>query len=122
MLGYLVKAEREHGARLDPASPHLARVRAELAINLVNRQGFEAGLDLLNKAIPVFAALGADWQLTHALRWRAIALAEIAETEAARAAAFEALAWARYVYGRDSRAAAVWRQEFEDLGVAPRSG
>ena len=115
----LIAAETAHVRRLPPNSPHLARVRAELAVNMVQIDQFDVALRLLGQAAPVFAANGADWQLADAFRWRAIALSQIGEIDAANAAALEALAWARYVYGRDSRAAAAWAEEFKDLGVTP---
>ena len=44
---------------------------------------------------------------------------EIAALEEAGDAALEALAWARYVYGARSRAAAAWAVEFAEMGVTP---
>jgi hypothetical protein len=77
---------------------------------------------LLELAEPVFAANGSDWQLTHALRWRAIALSQLGRWAEASGTALEALDWARYVYGGGSRAVASWRQEFVDIGLIPASG
>ena len=116
-IDYLLKAERAHALALDPASVHLARVRSELAINLINLEQFETGLALLDLAAPVFAANGLDWQLAHAMRWRAIALSQSGRWAEASGTALEALDWARYVYGGDSRAVAGWRQEFLDIGL-----
>lgn len=117
VIDYLSKAERAHSRALDPNSIHLARVRSELAINLINLERYETGLALLELAEPVFAANGSDWQLAHALRWRAIALSQTGRWAEASGTALEALDWARYVYGGDSRAVAGWRQEFLDIGL-----
>lgn len=122
VLRNLLAAEEAHVARLAPDSPHLARVRSELAINLVNLDQPAVALALLDEAAPVFAANGADWQLAHALRWRAIAAAALGAAGEARRTALEALAWARYVYGGDSRAAAAWREDFARLGVLGPEG
>ena len=116
-IEYLLKAENAHARVLDPTSVHLARVRSELAISLISLEHFETGLALLEMAEPVFAANGSDWQLAHALRWRAIALSQLGRWPEASGTALEALDWARYVYGGDSRAVAGWRQEFVDIGL-----
>lgn len=117
VIDYLVRAEQAHARALDQSSVHLARVRSELALNLINLERYETGLALLELAAPVFAANGLDWQLAHALRWRAIALSQTGYWAEASGTALEALDWARYVYGRDSRAVAGWRQEFVDIGL-----
>lgn len=117
VVDYLSKAELAHSNALAANSVHLARVRSELAINLINLEQHETGLALLRLAEPVFAANGSDWQLAHALRWRAIALSQVGKWAEASGTALEALDWARYVYGGDSRAAASWRQEFVDIGL-----
>ncbi len=117
VIDYLLKAEQAHARALDANSMHLARVRSELAINLINLERHETGLALLELAEPVFAANGSDWQLAHALRWRAIALRQTGRWAEASGTALEALDWVRYVYGGDSRAVAGWRQEFVDIGL-----
>ncbi len=117
VVDYLSKAELAHASALSANSVHLARVRSELAINLINLEQHETGLALLKLAEPVFAANGSDWQLAHALRWRAIALSQLGKWAEASGTALEALDWARYVYGGDSKAAASWRQEFVDIGL-----
>ncbi len=122
VVTYLTRAEYAHKRALPPTSPHLARVRSELAINLINLDLHDAGLELIEKAIPVFAAHGADWQLAHALRWRAIALSQTGRWTEGAETALEALDWARYVYGGDSRAVAGWRTEFIDIGLIPANG
>ena len=116
------RTRHPHASRLPASSPHLARVRSELAINLINLELYDTGLDFIELAIPVFAANGADWQLAHALRWRAIALSQTGRWAEGSGAAQEALDWARYVYGGDSRATAGWRKEFEDIGLIATSG
>jgi tetratricopeptide (TPR) repeat protein len=122
VVDYLSKAELAHARALAANSVHLARVRSELAINLINLENHDTGLALLELAEPVFAANGSDWQLTHALRWRAIALSQLGRSAEASGTALEALDWARYVYGGGSRAVASWRQEFVDIGLIPASG
>lgn len=117
LVANLVEAERAHRSRLAADSPHLARVRSELAINFVELARHADALALFDAAIPVFAANALDWQLAHALRWRAYALQGLDRGAEARDTAVEALAWARYVYGADSRAAAAWAAEFDELGV-----
>lgn len=117
VVDYLSRAELAHASVLPPNSVHLARVRAQLAINLINLEQEETALALLRLAEPVFAANGSDWQLAHALRWRAFALSQSGKWAEASGTALEALDWARYVYGGDSKAAASWRQEFVDLGL-----
>lgn len=117
VVDYLSKAELAHASVLAANSVHLARVRSELAINLINLEQHETGLALIELAEPVFAANGSDWQLAHALRWRAIALSQLGRWAEASGTALEALDWARYVYGGNSRAAASWRQEFVDIGL-----
>ncbi len=121
VIDYLSKAEQAHARALSANSVHLARVRSELAINLINLERHETGLALIEQAEPVFAANGTDWQLTHALRWRAIALSQLGRWAEASGTALEALDWARYVYGGDSRAVASWRQEFVDIGLIAAS-
>ena len=122
VVDYLSKAELAHARALAANSVHLARVRSELAINLINLENHDTGLALLELAEPVFAANGSDWQLTHALRWRAIALSQLGRWAEASGTALEALDWARYVYRGGSRAVASWRQEFVDIGLIPASG
>lgn len=117
VIDYLSKAELAHTSALASGSVHLARVRSQLAINLINLEQEETGLALMRLAEPVFAANGLDWQLAHALRWRAFALSQLGRWAEASGTALEALDWARYVYGGDSRAAASWRQEFVDIGL-----
>lgn len=117
VIDYLSKAELAHSSALAANSIHLARVRSELAINLINLEKHETGLALIRLAEPVFAANGSDWQLAHALRWRAIALSQLGKWVEASGTALEALDWARYVYGGDSTAVASWRQEFVDIGL-----
>lgn len=117
VIDYLSKAELAHASALPANSMHLARVRSELAINLINLEQNETGLALIELAAPVFAANGSDWQLAHALRWRAFALSQSGKWAEASGTALEALDWARYVYGGDSKAAASWRQEFVDIGL-----
>ena len=118
----LLRAERAHARALPAGSPHLARVRSELAINLINLERHEAGLAFLKLAEPVFAANGSDWQLAHALRWRAIALSQLGFWAEASGTALEALDWARYVYGGGSKVVVSWREEFVDIGLIASSG
>lgn len=117
VIDYLSKAELAHASVLPANSMHLARVRSQLATVLINLEQNEVGLALIRLAEPVFAANGADWQLAQALRWRAIALSQLGKWAEASGTALEALDWARYVYGGDSKAAARWRQEFVDIGL-----
>lgn len=97
---------------LRPGSARLARTRADLAYFLLLDRNYEESAALLEKAEPVLAAHGKEADLASAFRLRAIALVGAGEVEEARRSAQDALDWAAYVFGADSRAVRDWRTEF----------
>ncbi len=104
--------------RLGPDALRLAGVRGDLGAILL-RLGDPAGaLAALDAAVPVLAANADDWRLAHALRWRALALAETGRAAEAKAEAARAVEWAAWVYGADSRAARAWASDFAEIGLS----
>ena len=110
-------AERHLIAIAAPDDVRLAIIRGSLAAVLKREGKARAALAKLDLAIPVLAANAHDGHLAQALRWRAACLHQLGERDAARRAARDALAWATYVYGRNSFEVATSRREFALMGL-----
>lgn len=113
----LRRAEALLLARLGPEALRLADLRGDLGAILMRLGRPGEALEALDAAIPVLAAHADEWRLAHAIRWRALALAETGRREAAAAAAAQAVAWAARVYGAGSRAERAWAEDFGALGL-----
>lgn len=109
------RAEALLAAAVDEDSPHLARARLDLGLTLVATDEPEKALAAFDAAAPVFAGLRDDWRLAQTLRWRAVAARNAGDVESAALSAADAAAWARYVFGADSRAVESWNREFGEM-------
>lgn len=109
------RAEALHTDNLEGDSPHLARARLDLGLALVATDQPEKALAAFDAAAPVFAGLRDDWRLAQTLRWRAVAERNAGDVESAALSAADAAAWARYVFGADSRAVESWNREFGEM-------
>lgn len=116
-IKHLRIAEESFRTRLGEHSVRLARVRAELSVYLMWSGRAAKALEALDLAIPVLAAHGQDRRLAFSLRWRALSLARMERMAEASETARQALDWAAYVFGGDSRALAAWRAEFAEFGL-----
>ena len=111
------KAEAALLASEGPSNIRLAIVRGALATALKREGRARDAIAKLDLAIPVLAANAHDRHLATALRWKAASLAQTGDKVAALPIARQALDWARYVWGADSKAVAAWREEFDELGL-----
>lgn len=103
-----------------PANVRVAIVRGALATVLKREGRARDAIAKLDLAIPVLAANAHERHLATALRWKAASLAQTGDKTGATSAARQALNWARYVWGADSKVAAAWLEQFNDLGLFSR--
>ncbi|MEO0360549.1 MAG: DUF2927 domain-containing protein [Pseudomonadota bacterium] len=117
-IGYAREAVAQFAETLPADSARLARTRADLAYFLLLDRKFAAAIALLDEAEPVLAAHAKEADLASALRLKAIALVGAGRSPEAREAARDAVAWAAYVFGADSRAVRDWRALFAEFELS----